>query len=154
MTTPAAPRSVDLPTPVPLDPTADLSTLDEAKVLAAPEDPTEWPAWRANLSRWRREARERVGYVGDRYDRRPPGPFLLAFAPLWDTALYDPRRHEFTVDGYLDRAERDFGGLDGVLLWHAYPVLGIDERHQLDFFRELHDLPDAVAAFQRRGVQV
>jgi len=46
---PLAPRQVDLPTPVPLD--APLDVLDGAKILAAPDDPAEWPAWRDALAR-------------------------------------------------------------------------------------------------------
>jgi formylglycine-generating enzyme len=60
----------------------------------------------------------------------------------------------FTVDAFLDAAERDFGGFDGVVLWHAYPVIGLDERNQFDFYREVPELPDVVRAFQRRGVKV
>ena len=55
--TPYVPRPIDLPTAVPLDPDADLSVLDEAKIFAAPDDPADWPAWRAALARWRAEAR-------------------------------------------------------------------------------------------------
>lgn len=147
------PRLLDLPTSVPLAPDADLAALDEAKTFAAPDDPADWPAWRAQLRRWRQEARERIGYQGPRYAGRPTPPYLLSFTSLWDEGLYDHDQGRFEVDRYLDRAEQEVGGIDGVLLWHAYPVLGIDERRQLDFFREIPELPEVVAAFQRRGVR-
>ena len=63
---PLVPRPIDLPTAVPLEPDADLAVLDGAKILAAPDDPADWPAWRAALARWRDEARARIGYDGAR----------------------------------------------------------------------------------------
>ncbi|CAA9368041.1 MAG: hypothetical protein AVDCRST_MAG34-3178 [uncultured Nocardioidaceae bacterium] len=42
---PYAPRPIDLPTPVPLAPGADLAVLDEAKMLGAPDDPADRPAY-------------------------------------------------------------------------------------------------------------
>lgn len=148
------PRPIDLPTQVPLAPDADLGALDEAKVFAAPDDPADWPAWRAQLGRWREEAQQRIGYRGPRYAGRPTPPYALAFANLWDETLFDHAAGRFEVDAFLDASARAFGGLDGVLLWHAYPVLGIDERDQAAFYRELPDLPEAVARFQARGVKV
>jgi len=149
----ARPRPLDEPTPVPLGPDDDLSVLDEAKVFAAPTDPADWPLWRRQLLRWRDEARRRVAYDGARYADVAPCP-VLALTPLWDETLYDPRAGAFTVDRYLDAAERDFGGFDGVLLWHAYPVVGLDARDQFAYLEGLDDLPEVVRAFQRRGVRV
>jgi hypothetical protein len=154
MTRHAVPRPLDLPTPVPLAPEADLRALDEAKVFAAPDDPADWPAWRANLHRWRREARARIGYAGPRYASRSTPPYALAFVGRGDEALFDRARGRFDVDGFLTASDRAFGGVDGVLLWHGYPTLGIDERRQIDFYRELPDLPAAVARFRDHAVRV
>ncbi|WP_117210662.1 formylglycine-generating enzyme family protein [Allorhizocola rhizosphaerae] len=151
---PYVPRPIDLPTPLPLVPGADLSALDEAKVFAAPDNPADWPLWRDQLARWRAEARDRIAYDGSHYDSIPLDCFTICLAWLWDETLYDHRRKVFTVDSFLDAADRDFGGFDGVVLWHAYPVIGIDSRNQFDFYHEVPDLPAVVEAFQRRGVRV
>lgn len=151
---PYVPRPIDLPTQVPLDPGADLSVLDDAKIFAAPADPADLPAWRAALARWRREARARLDYDGSRYDAIGRPCFTVDLAWLWDETLYDHDRGVFTVDAYLDAADREFGGYDGVVLWHAYPVIGIDARDQFDLYRGVPELPEVVAAFHRRGVKV
>jgi hypothetical protein len=151
---PYVPRPIDRPTEVPLDPAADLSVLDEAKILVPPADPGQWPAWRAQLARWRAGTSVRVAYDGSRYDRIDRGCHTVCLAWLWDEALYDHARGTFTVDAFLDAAQRDVGGFDGVVLWHAYPVIGLDDRDQFDLYGEVTDLPDAVAAFRRRGVKV
>jgi formylglycine-generating enzyme len=150
---PYVPRPIDRPAVVPLDTSADLSGLDEAKIFAAPGDPADWPAWRAALTRWRSEARERVGYDSARYGVERTDGFVVALAWLWDELLYDHATGRFDVDGYLTAAERDFGGFDGVVLWHAYPNEGIDERDQFAFF-DVPELPSVVAAFQAAGVRV
>ncbi|WP_442935174.1 SUMF1/EgtB/PvdO family nonheme iron enzyme [Micromonospora sp. CPCC 206061] len=151
---PYIPRPIDLPTEVPLDPGRDLSLLDEAKIFAAPADPALWPAWRSRLGQWRVDARRRLAYDGSHYDEIRRDCFSVCLAWLWDEALYDHERGEFTVDAFLDTAERDFGGYDGVVLWHAYPVIGLDERNQFDFYRDVPELPRVVRAFQARGVRV
>src|SRR5690606_13073929 len=152
---PYVPRSIDGPTDVPLAPDADLSVLDEAKIFAAPENPEDWPAWRANISRWRNEARARIGYDSSRYEALSESlPRFVDMAWLWDERLYDFAAGRFTVDSYLDAAEAEFGGFDAVVLWNAYPVLGIDARNHFAFFEDIPELPEVVAAFQRRGVKV
>ncbi len=151
---PYVPRPIDLPTAVPLDPHADLSVLDEAKIFAAPDDPSDWPAWRATLERWRNEARARLAYSGARYANAPAEGFSVCMAWLWDETLYDHELGRFTVDAFVDAGEREFGGFDGVALWHAYPVVGIDDRDHFDFYRGVPELADVVGAFQRRGVRV
>jgi sulfatase modifying factor 1 len=155
---PLVPRPIDLPTKVPLDPGVDLVELDRAKILAAPDDPADWPAWRDALGRWRVEARARISYDGGAYDRPEfawaRSCFAIALVWLWDELLYDHASGRFTVERFCAESERDFGGFDGVVLWHAYPVIGIDERNQFDFYRDVPGLRAAVDAFHERGVRV
>ncbi|MEH1168672.1 SUMF1/EgtB/PvdO family nonheme iron enzyme [Micromonospora sp. CPCC 205539] len=151
---PYVPRPIDRPTEVPLGVHADLTTMDEAKIFAAPDDPATWPAWREQLTRWRADARARLGYTGEHYDEVAGDCFSICLAWLWDEALYDHERGVFTVDEFLDAAGRDFGGFDGVVLWHAYPVIGLDDRNQFDWYRDVPELPEVVRAFQERGVRV
>jgi sulfatase modifying factor 1 len=49
---------------------------------------------------------------------------------------------------------RDFGGYDGIVLWHAYPVIGIDERNQFDWYRDVPGIVELVAFLRARGVRV
>lgn len=154
MLNPYVPRSIDRPTAVPLAEDADLSGLDGAKILAAPDDPADWPRWRQQLARWRAEAQQRTGYDGSRYDVLRTDCFVVSLTWLWDELLYDHDRGAFTVDAFVDAAERDFGGFDGVVLWHAYPIEGIDARTQLDFYRDVPELSAVVRALQDHGVRV
>jgi hypothetical protein len=144
---PLVPRPIDLPTPV----GGDLGT---AKIVAAPDDPAEWPAWRDALAHWREGARE--GYDGSAYERLEwtQSCFSVALVWLWDERLYDHDAGTFTPERLLDEGERDFGGYDGVVLWHAYPVIGIDERNQFDWYRDVAGLREVVDVFHARGVKV
>jgi formylglycine-generating enzyme len=155
---PWAPRPIDLPTSVPLEPAAPLDALDTAKIFAAPDDPAEWPAWRDALTRWRSEAAVRVAYDDSAYDRPEfawtHGCFSVALVWLWDELLYDHAAARFTPESFCEESEREFGGFDGVVLWHAYPVIGIDERNQFDYYRDVPGIGDLVEAFQTRGIRV
>jgi hypothetical protein len=155
---PRSPREIDLPTPVPLAPGADLAGLDTAKILAAPDDPADWPAWRAALRRWRREARARTGHDPAGY-RHPDAAWAaravsMCVAWLWDETLYDRTRERFTPDAFLAAGERDFGGYDAVVLWNGYPFLGLDGRDQFACFDAVPELPDLVRALHEKGVRV
>ena len=154
MLNPYVPRPIDLFSQVPLSPDADLSALDNAKILAAPDDPADWPAWRDQLTRWREDARQRLGYHGERYATESADRFVIAFAWLWDELLYDHHRQRFTVRKYLDHAEREFGGLDGILLWHAYPIIGVDQRDQYSYYRDVPELPAVIRELQDAGLHV
>ncbi len=155
---PLVPRPIDLPTPVPLEPDADLSVLDDAKILAAPDDPAAWPAWRDQISAWAAGARGRHSYDGGMYDDPAIGwagsARVVALVWLWDELLYDHVVHRFTVDTFVEDARRRFGGLDGVVLWHAYPVIGIDPRNQYDYYRDVPELAAVVEGLQRSGIRV
>lgn len=151
-------RPIDLPAPVPLEPHAQLDDLDAAKIFAAPDNPSDWPAWRETLTRWRAEAAERIEYDDSAY-RAPEfgwtrGCFSVALAWLWDELLYDHEAGRFTPERFCAESEREFGGFDGIVLWHAYPVIGIDERNQFDFYREVTGIHELVDELQKRGLRV
>ncbi len=143
---------------MPLEDGADLTTLDTGKILAAPEDPALWPAWRDQLTRWREEARSRIGGDLALYDRPDLSwtteCFVVAQVWLWDEMLYDWETHQFTPGRLLDDADARFGGFDGVVLWHAYPIIGIDERNQWDYYRDVPGLDRLVTDLRDAGVRV
>ena len=77
-----------------------------------------------------------------------------ADAILW-TLEDNPRTRRYTIDSLLEHATQAFGGYDAVVLWHAYPRIGFDQRNQFDFYR---DMPGGLAGLLRmmsrvRGVK-
>ena len=126
----------------------------------APPSADEWPGWFERVSKWRTQARNRVGYDDNQYriagSEWARSAFTCGLIMLWDEHFYDPVAGRFTVDEYLDAAEEDFGGFDVIILWHAYPRIGFDDRNQFDYYRDvpggLEGLASVVAALHRRGV--
>lgn len=131
-------------------------------IFPAPADPPLWPVFRASLLAWREETRARLRYDDSLY-RRPEfawssSNFACGFLMTCDQRFYDQESKRYRVNELLDEAKRDFGGFDSVVLWHAYPRIGIDERNQFDFYRDLpgglKGLGAAIRQFHRRGVHV
>lgn len=84
--------------------------------------------------------------------------YTEAFLFMYDTSFYDRRTDRYRIDEILDDGEREFGGYDIILLWQSYPRLGIDERNQIDFYR---DMPGGLSGLRaltdrahERGVRV
>ncbi|WP_290062558.1 SUMF1/EgtB/PvdO family nonheme iron enzyme [Amycolatopsis solani] len=151
---PLVPRPIDRPTEV----RGPLSALDEAKIFAAPADPADRPTWRAKLHAWREDARARHGYTGAAYDR-PQAAWAaschtVAQVWLWDELLYSFEDRRFTPERFLADARARFGGLDAVVLWHAYPVIGLDDRNQWDFYRDVPGLAGLIATLHDEGLHV
>ncbi|MCQ1999951.1 SUMF1/EgtB/PvdO family nonheme iron enzyme [Arthrobacter zhaoxinii] len=157
---PLRPREFDLPTRVPLE--TDLAvgdaalTLDDAKIFAAPADFGDLARWRAQLTAWRNGAWAR--HLGpSRYDDGASAwasrCFAVAQVWLWDELFFDFEAQRFTPGRFLADARGRFGGLDGIVLWHAYPVIGIDNRNQWDFYN-VPGLADAAAELRAAGVAV
>ncbi|MCM3659722.1 SUMF1/EgtB/PvdO family nonheme iron enzyme [Georgenia satyanarayanai] len=157
---PLVPRLIDLPTEVPLDglTTEQSTALDEAKIFVGPADPADRPAWREALHHWREAARARHGYRGAAYER--PGAawaarcHTVAQVWLWDELLYSFEEHRFTPERFLADARERFGGLDAVVLWHAYPVIGIDDRNQWDYYRDVPGIVELVRELHDAGLHV
>lgn len=138
-------------------------TLDASGgIIPAPDDPALWPTFRAALSRWRDETRRRLRYSDALYRRREfawsASNYACCFLMTCDESFYDWRAGCYRVESLLDHGRREFGGYDSVVLWHAYPRIGVDQRNQFDFYRDLpgglHGLRSVVRQFHRRGVRV
>lgn len=154
---PMVPRQIDRPTLLP--PGGDLPSEigDIAKIFSAPSDPADWPRWRADLAAWRVSAHARLNYRGAAYEdpatRWASSCYSVAQIWLWDERLFDHTAQRFTVDRFLEEVS-PHGGFDGIVLWHAYPVIGIDDRNQFDFYRDVPGLAELIANFRARGIRI
>lgn len=156
---PLVPRPIDLPMEVPLDPTAEqLIALDEAKIFVGPQRRSDRDSWRRVLVQWREDAQSRHHYSGASYER--PGAawaascFTVAQVWLWDELFYSLDEGIFTPERLLSDAQDRFGGLDGIVLWHAYPIIGLDDRNQWDYYRDVPGLKELVERLHELGVHV
>ncbi|MFG1912471.1 SUMF1/EgtB/PvdO family nonheme iron enzyme [Kribbella sp. NPDC048928] len=155
---PHEPRPIDLPATVDLGLGSDLSFLDDAKILGAPEDPADLPRWRAKLAEWRFGAFERTRYDGSHYDEPDrqwtQTAYSVVLVWLWDDLLYDVATGRFTPEKFVEHGIAEFGGHDAIVLWHAYPVIGIDDRNQFDFYRDVPGLRELIDDLHRLGLKV
>lgn len=131
-------------------------------LVPAPGNPAEWPAFREALAEWREQEKKRTGYDGSIYNRSEfawvPSSFAFSKVMLWDERFYNRKRNRYEVDAWVDEGIREFGGYDSIMLWHAFPRIGVDDRNQFDYYR---DTPGGMAgvrkltqAFQARGLKV
>jgi len=130
--------------------------------IPGPKIPEDFKGWLADVEHWRRERQIRMGYDGSEYVRPElewtKRNFVCVQMMIEERKFFDPVQGRYTVDQYLDGLEKEFGGVDSVLVWNTYPNLGIDDRNQYD---RLRDMPGGVAGvrqmvadFHRRGVRV
>ena len=141
------PRGVDLPLPV-----GD----DNAKIFAGPATLAEREEWRAKLISWRASATVELNYDDRAYSNAAIANrtnYNCALIWLWDELLFDFEKQEFTPNKLLADGQR-FGGFDDIILWHAYPVIGIDSRNQFDFYNQVPGLAKLIADLQSQGVKV
>ena len=134
----------------------------EKNIILAPKDPSHWPAFRRSLAEWRKQTRELLKYDDALYRKSEfhwaSSSYVCYFIMMCDETFYDARSGRYTVDALLGEGQREFGGYDSVVLWHAYPRIGVDERNQFDFYRDmpggLEGVREVVHQFQKRGVRV
>jgi formylglycine-generating enzyme len=117
------------------------ATATWAELRQPPGDPRRRDEWRLGLEQWRRDARQAVQYDGARYSSAElawtRSCFVCGMVMLWDEALGGPDRARLSARQFLEQNKESFGGLDAVVLWHAYPRLGFDDRNQFDYYREV-----------------
>jgi len=131
-------------------------------LILAPADSERWPAFREALLKWREETRQNLAYDDALYRRADfawvPSCFACCFLMMCDEEFLHPQTHEYLLANFLEKAEQEFGGFDSIVLWHAYPRIGFDDRNQFDFYRDLpgglNGLRQLVGAFHQRGIKV
>lgn len=127
--------------------------MDFPPLIQALDDPKEWPEWRRSLEALRKDFQ---------YDAKPYTDPNFAWARdcvicakvmLFDREFYDPLKNRFKVEAYVARLKKEFGGLDALVLWQAYPRIGVDSRNQYDHYRLAPGLKDVVVTLHRLGVK-
>jgi len=130
---------------------------DHPPLIPAPTDPAAWPAWRDGLTAWRKAARQAQSYDSKPYDDPAYAwvqkAFCVAKVMMFDREWVDPVKSTFKVEAWLDRMDRDFGGIDALVLWQAYPRIGVDQRNQFDHYRDVPGLKHVVDRIHKRGVK-
>ena len=131
-------------------------------LIPAPDNPDLWEEWRNSLVKWRSAKLKELNYDGTTYHDKAfswvSGNFSCGFIMMCDSEFYDYKTNVYKVEEFILRGEKDFGGYDSVVLWHAYPRIGLDERNQFDFYREmpggLIGLKDVVSRFHKKNIRV
>jgi formylglycine-generating enzyme required for sulfatase activity len=139
---------------------SDELTFDD--LFQAPDDPELWPLWRDWMAQWRKDKKKALEYDDSYYSDEAfawvPSNFVSGFLMLWDMTLLDPEDGTYKVEEFIKDGKKEFGGYDSVVLWLAYPILGISERNQTDMYRDmpggLEGMRDLVEAFHKHGIEV
>jgi iron(II)-dependent oxidoreductase len=110
----------------------------------------DFQAWLQDLKHYRHEALIRAGYSDVQYHRPElqwaQSSFIKPQTVMQDRYFYDPVAGRYTVDKYLDDPQKRYSGIDSVLIWHTHPNIGIDNRHQYDWLR---DMPGGITWVRR-----
>lgn len=123
-------------------------------LIPPPPSPGQWDSFRTGLRSWKDSLLSAIHY-DDRYYKNDrfkwaSGAYAVCFVMAGDRALYDSNFH-YDIKKFLARYESDYGGVDIVLLWAAYPQLGFDGRDQYSFYRRL---PGGTAALKKLSEQL
>jgi formylglycine-generating enzyme required for sulfatase activity len=131
-------------------------------IIQAPSDPEQWSLWREELARKREEVRKSIGYDDSPYRQQEfqwgQSCYSCCFAMMCDETFYERDRNQYTFESFINDGIERFGGYDAVVLWHAYPRIGFDDRNQFDFYRDmpggLEGLKALSDGLHKRGVKV
>ncbi|HLN71679.1 MAG: formylglycine-generating enzyme family protein [Methylococcaceae bacterium] len=125
------------------------------ELIKIPDNPSELESFRNLLNNWRKDTRQQIGYDGSLYDlaefKWVSSAYNCYFLMMYDELFYNHKAGNYLVDDFILRCEKDFGRIDTVVLWHAYPRIGLDERNQFDFYRQM---PGGLSGLQQISEQL
>ena len=135
---------------------------DDEMIIPAPDDPTQWQAWREALHSWKKKKQAQLNYNGESYRSEAfqwvSSDFACCFIMMCDEEFYDYRKGEYKINQLIGDGKQQYGGYDSVVLWHAYPRIGLDDRNQFDFYRDkphgLAGLKNVVNQFHQNNIKV
>jgi formylglycine-generating enzyme required for sulfatase activity len=136
--------------------------MDNNDIIPAPDDPDLWEEWRIALQSWRKRKQSQLKYDGTSYLSDEfnwvSSNFSCCFIMICDSDFYDYKANEYRIHGLIKRGKQEYGGYDSVVLWHAYPRIGLDDRNQYDFYREmphgLSGIKEVTEQFHQAGIKV
>ncbi|MBR9997959.1 MAG: SUMF1/EgtB/PvdO family nonheme iron enzyme [Cyclobacteriaceae bacterium] len=132
------------------------------KIIPAPDHQDQWKEWSDSLVMARDQLKKQLDYQDSLYRdpvfRWAADCYHIYFLMLFDNAMINPESGRFEVEKFIANTEKDFGRIDGVVLWHAYPRIGVDPRNQFDHYRDfpggLEGLRRLVDKFHEHGIRV
>jgi len=118
--------------------------------------------WLNSMNSWRTKLRDTLSFSTRLYDLKElawtRNVYTYAQVMSHDRYLYDPQKHQYTVDRFLNDVSKRYGGLEAVLIWPTYPNIGIDDRNQLDYLAGMpggyNGVKEMIAQFHKRNVRV
>mmetsp|Transcript_31105 Transcript_31105/g.49813 ORF Transcript_31105/g.49813 Transcript_31105/m.49813 type:complete len:764 (-) Transcript_31105:37-2328(-) len=120
-------------------------------------------SWRRKWGAWKELELEILGYDknakcnGHNMDKLKwtQSNFVQPQLMVHDRLLFDRATNKWTIDKYVKTMKERYGGVDSVLLWYAYPNMGVDNRNQFQWLESLPgNLTDVVDTFHKLGVKV
>lgn len=135
---------------------------DWKELFAGPANASTRDVWLKHMKRWRDSAKQHIQYDDTGYNEPTLNwakkVFISVQMMAHDRYFYDPVQRKYTVDRYLNDLEKQYGGIDAVLIWPTYPNIGIDSRNQYDLVSDMPGgfpaIKQMISAFHKRGVKV
>ncbi|KAF4028070.1 putative FGE-sulfatase domain-containing protein [Phytophthora infestans] len=116
---------------------------DGYEVIYGPDGPESVDAWRRDWTTWKK-----MELITNRYNPKDScnvyniqqtqwtqQNFVQTFLMMNDRSIYDRETQQYTVDKYVDEIQSRVGPIDSVLIWPAYPNIGVDNRNQWDLLQ-------------------
>ena len=117
------------------------SSFNPSPLVKAPSNPDEWKMFLDKLEEWKKQKKQELNYNDRLYDRPDfqwvRSNFNCYFLMMYDLQFYDPETSTYLTEEFILKTESEFGKITSLVLWHAYPRIGVDERNQFDFYRDM-----------------
>jgi hypothetical protein len=86
-------------------------------------------AWHKNMHLWRDAYKKTTSYSDKIYSdpqlKWTQTSYMQPQMHPYDRYFYDPVAHKYTVQKWLDDVNKRYGGVDSILMWPTYGLLGI-----------------------------